>query len=384
MKITVEREKILSAFQIAASVIPTRTTKPILKNVKLVGSASRTYLVATDTEMTIQIDIPDSQTQVAGEVLLLADRFGPILRESSDEKLDIQSDGNMIHVRGERSEFHLPVANSDEFPGKVEFSEESYFRIPSPLLLEVIRRTVFATEAESSRYALGGVLLELNDTSFIAVSTDGRRLAKMEGVLERVGEPVSANPEAVIVAARAMNLIERVLVDATEPVELAIKESDLVLRTSRTILSSRLVEGRFPRWRDVVRREAPTVQVELPVGPLASAVRQAAILTDKETRAIDFRFTDGLLELAGWGADIGNCRVELPVAFHGSGVTVALDNRFMSEYLRVLEPQKTVTFTTTGDDSPAEFHSDDGYLYLVMPMERKKAPKGKAGEVVTA
>ena len=99
--------------------------------------------------------------QSPGSVVLPRDRFGKILSESSDEKLDLESDGGKVLIRGQRSEFQLPSENPDEYPPVMAFEEAKYHEMPARLFREVVRRTVYATDNESSRYALGGVLLEL-------------------------------------------------------------------------------------------------------------------------------------------------------------------------------------------------------------------------------
>ena len=106
--------------------------------------------------------------------------FGSILRESSDEKLLLETDGRSTLVRGQ-SEFRLPTENPDEFPAVKQFEETQYHELPARFFREVVHRTAFATDNESSRYALGGVLIELSEDKLTAVGTDGRRLARRKG-----------------------------------------------------------------------------------------------------------------------------------------------------------------------------------------------------------
>ena len=186
MKITCDRESLLSAFQTAAMVAPSRSPKPILQNVKMVVSETGAILMATDMEIGIQIEVQGIQVDAAGSVIFPVARFGSILRESSDDKLLIEIDSQGVRVKGARSEFKLPSGNPDEFPSVATFKEEKYHRLTARLFKELIRRTIFATDTESSRYALGGVLLEMEPTRLTGIATDGRRLAKMEGPAEAV------------------------------------------------------------------------------------------------------------------------------------------------------------------------------------------------------
>ena len=85
------------------------------------------------------------------------------------------------------------------------------------------------------------------------------------------------------------------------------------------MIYSRLVEGRFPKWREVFPKRHDGTRIELAVGPLYSAVRQAAIVTSEESRGVDFTFDEGKVVLAGRAAEVGQSRVELPVAYDGPG-----------------------------------------------------------------
>ena len=117
MKFTCERDKILSAFQTAATVAPSRSPKPILQNVKLIVSQQEATLLATDMEVAIRLEVPGIQVEAPGSAVLPVGRFGSILRESTDAKLLVEADAQGTVVRGERSEFKLPGENPDEFPG---------------------------------------------------------------------------------------------------------------------------------------------------------------------------------------------------------------------------------------------------------------------------
>ncbi len=379
MKIACDREKLLNAFQTVSGVIPARTTKPVLMNVRLDAHDDHAVAQATDLEVAIRAHVAGVQVEAPGSVLLPVDRFGPVLRESSDATLRIETDGGNVVVRGERSEFRLPSGNPDEFPTTADFLEEKYHKIPARLFRECIRRTAFATDSESNRYALGGVLLEMGPQTVTAVGTDGRRLACMEGPAESVGGHETTGT-TTIVPTRAMQLIERCLGNDLEgEVHVAARSNDILVRTSRIMLYSRLVEGRFPRWRDVFPRLEDAIRLEMVVGPLHAAVRQAAIVTSNESRGIEFTFGGGKLVLAGQTIDRGHARVELPIAYDGQNIAITLDPRFVSDFLRVLEGEATFRLDVRGPDTAALCRTDDGYSYVIMPLSRERERReGKA------
>ncbi len=371
MKISCNREKLLAAYQTAASVAPSRSTKPILQNVKIEAADGKAMLTATDLEVGIRIELPDIDVEVPGSAVLPIDRFSSILRESSDETLRLEADGQGTTVTAERSHFKLPGENPEEFPQVAVFSDERYHEVPARLLKELIRRTIFATDSESSRYALGGVLLDFSEDRVIAVGTDGRRLAEMEGPAQRIGD-ASAIESSTIVPTRAMQLIERAFSDADAEIQIATRDNDVLVRSPRITVYSRLVDGRFPNWKDVFPQRTGATQVEFTVGSLHSAVRQAMIVTSEESRGVDFTFADGTLVLTAESADKGQSRVEMPISYDAEPISIMLDPRYMNDFLKVLDADRTFTMEIKDSESAAVSTTDDGYSYVIMPLARDR------------
>lgn len=371
MRIQCHRETLAASFQTAGAVAPARSPKPILQNVKLEATAEGGVLSATDLEVGIRITVPGIEVAAPGSVVLPVSRFGSILRESLDEQLRIETDGSNIVVQGRHSEFRLPAEDPAEFPQVTAFEEQQFHELPARTLKELIRRTVFATDSESTRYALGGVLMELTPSTLTGIATDGRRLAKVEAPATSIGGH-QAPDGSTIVPTRALHLIERSLGEGESDVRLAFRANDMLARDERTTVYARLVEGRFPRWREVIPRRDNTVRIELPVGPFYSAVRQAAIVTNEDSRGLDFDFRTGNLQIASRGSKIGQSKVELPIAYEGREVGITLDPRFLGEFLKVLESEKTFTLDLSDADSAAVCTTDDGYTYVVMPLARDR------------
>ena len=204
---------------------------------------------------------------------------------------------------------------------------------------QIIRRTIFATDNESSRYALGGVLLEMTADKITAVGTDGRRLAMMEAPAKSVGGHETGD-NMTIVPTRSMHLIEKILTEPTPR---------FTSRPAPTRFWSRARGRRSIRgWSKGAFRSGATCFPSGPtpcgsnwsVGPLHSAVRQAAIVTSEESRGVDFTFGEGKVVLAGRAPEVGQSRVELPVAYDGPAVSITLDPRYFNDFLKVLEPRR--------------------------------------------
>jgi DNA polymerase-3 subunit beta len=368
MKLHCPRAVLAAAFQTVGGVVPTRTPKDILRNVKLVVGDGQGTLVGTDQEVGIRYLIPGVQTDSAGEVLLPTQRVSAILREVQDSDVQIEVQTDALWIRCGRSEFKLSIIDPAEFPDVAEFNDTNFISIPGKLLKTAIQRTVFAADVESTRYALGGVLMDVKGSEITLAATDSRRLAVSKASATVHGTPAADSP-APIIPSKAMSLIERNIADPEAEVQIAAHRNDVLVKTGATTIYSRLVEGRFPRYQDVIPKESK-IRIELVAGPFLSAVRQAMIVTNEESRGVDFSFGGDTLTLASVGADVGTSRIELPVSYGGEDVTVTFDPKFVVDFLRVFDPATAITLNLNDGNSAALFKAEENHQYVVMPLAR--------------
>ena len=252
------------------------------------------------------------------------------------------------------------------FPEVPDFAAPSYYVIAASDLKKLIRRTIFATDVESTRYALGGVLVELSAESIAMVGTDGRRW-RMSAPADAENDPrpsrLTRHPDQGSQTDRAQ------LVDGDPPVHLAIQSGNTVLmRTETAVIYSRLVEGRFPRYQDVFPANVE-VRIPLEAGSLRMAVEQASIVTSDESRGVDFQFGSGVLRLTSQSADVGSSHVELPIAYDGKAVEITFDPRYLIDAPKTLDDSTAITAELIDSKNAAVFKTDDHYTYVVMPLD---------------
>ena len=369
MKANYDRDALHAAFQLVSSVVPSRSPKPILANVKLVAEDDRSILMATDLESVgVRLEVRGVNTARPGMALLPADRFAAILRETTEEQLNLEADGSRCLIRGQESEFELPSDDPDAYPDVPDFSSEDSFQITASSLREMIARTVFATAQESTRYAMTGVLWEIGPEGIRLVATDGRRLAVADGVGIAHGGH-STEGMTPVVPTKAMNLLERNLTDADEQVYIHMNSNEARFKVGRAVISARLVEGRYPQYRDVVPKKAD-VKVGFKAGEFLSGVRQAAIPTDQDSRGVTIEFNPTQAVMKSRVADRGRAEVRVPVQTQGEQIGICFDPRYLIEMLRTLDPSTEVSLGLTDHRSAAHFKVGDSYSYVVMPLTR--------------
>ena len=425
MKIHFYPKDFSSKFKLAASVAAARDIKPILQNVKVKADKKvGAILQATDTELGIRIRV-DCDVTTEGEAILPTKKLTQILDLTGEERLTIEStesdekdvyalnaqlpddddddddeyddedednddddDDDDMPVRrrssamaprgkpqrtvisGENENYDLNTQSPDEFPNVEEFEETAYHEIPAKALKEMIRRTIFAIDTENIRYALGGVYFEMVDGNISVVATDGRRLAWQEGK----GECVKGHKvEASILPARTLQILERVLndksIDDDDDIRMAISANRVLFQCKDVTLFSRLVEGRFPKWRGIIPKTDDDTPVMIECGALLPAILRAQIATSDLEPGVFFTFDEGKLVLRGEGKEIGNSTSDVPISFDGQKKTLKLDPKYMTSFLRVLDSGTVLSIFLPPDNDPVKITADEGrYVYVVMPM----------------
>lgn len=368
MKALCHREGLLTACQLASVAVAARDVKPILRNFKAIAetNTNRCTLMATDLELGIRLEVASVEVQEAGEAILPAARLTAILRESTDDKLALEADNSACVIRGQYNEFEMPSEEPSDFPDIPTFTDDKHHELAAGVLREMIRRTIFAAAKENPRYAMTGVLWELEDKQARLIATDGRRLAVTQGPATSHGGQ-DTKGQTHVVPTKAMSLLERLLQDADEVVRVSLRPNEVLFQTDRAMIYSRLVEGRFPNYREVLPKK-PTVKLALQVGKFHTAVRQAAIMVDEESKRVKFHFSKDKLTLQAEAASAGRSKVELPLEYDGKEIKISFDPHFLTDMLRVLDPESGLTLELVDGTTPALFRSGPDYSYVVMPL----------------
>lgn len=366
MRLQCQRKELLAAVQLAAVAVPTRDHKPVLRNLKATVAPERCSLLATDLELGLRLDVAGLSVEEPGEVLLPAKRILDILRETSDESLALESTEQTCFVRGLNNEFEMSGEDPATFPDVPEFAGDEYHEIQAGTLREMIRRTIFAAATDQARYALTGILWELEGGKARLVATDGRRLAVAEGsVVSHDGE--DTNGVIHVIPTKAMHLLEKNLPDSEEKVRVRLRQNEALFKTRQATVYSRLVEGRYPAYRQVIPKKSK-VKLALPVGSFLTAVRQAAIMAEDDNRNVSLSFNKKKLVLQARGPACGRSKVELLIDYGGKPLEIAFNASCLADLLRALDGAEQVALEMTDGKSPAVFRCGDNYLHVLMPL----------------
>lgn len=356
-----------AALHAVRAAVSTRSPKPALLNVLLHNGG----LTASNLELQISVEIP-----YGGEPLLLPfHRLDAILKAATGDEVIIEPRGTSALVKVGRGEWTLPCEDASEFPRWEPASIAPVARIPADQFCRAVRSVAYATDVASSRYALGGVLVEMLAGVMTFVATDGRRLSSYRAEVDQatddwVIEPKSkGQKKAPLVPSSAIGAIA-VAADGSEgAVQLEASANEVVATVDGTVITARLVEGRFPRWQDVFpKREAASTKVSAP--ELLAATRQAAIVTSEDSKGVVFTFSPEGIHLAARSSAAGESSVTCPIFEFGQPATVNLDPHFVCDFLRAVDPGVAVEINVAGPGDAVVLQADD-YRGVIMPLAKE-------------
>ncbi len=378
MKLKCSRAALHEGIQTATRIVGRITTKPILQQVKMEASGGKLILLATDGELGLRMAVPEVDVSEPGVVLVSAARLAALLHEVPDEMLHLETreveGGFTCKIAGEHSNFELVGDDPKLFPDVIpDFLEAAEVQLKAPEIADMINKTIFAVGSVSTRYAFNGVHFVLQDSTAEMVGTDGHRLAWVKKKVQ-LDQSVSAS---VIIASKAVSELSRLIsseedviqmrlgagADQTEPAE---APRDICMQVGGRLLWSRLLEGRFPPYQDVFPKDLDK-KVTLPRAPFLSAVRQAALMTTDEARAIKLAFSSGKLTVSSRAPEAGEAQVELTVEYAGEDVEMSFNPQFLADVLRVVE-EESVEFAFKESTTPTLIKVGSDYRYLVMPL----------------
>lgn len=354
--ITLSAATLKAAMAAVSQAVPSRHAKPILANVLLADGV----LTATDLEVRIDVEIDYHGPQL----LLPHARLSAILSASGGEEVSLSQDGTSCTVTCGNGTWTLPTESAAEFPTWTPENAQPLTRLPADQFCRAVRGTVYSTDNESSRYALGAVLVDVSDGTVTFVATDGRRLSACE-----MEHDLAVNDSKTLVPSRAMSILAKAAGAAGDAsVQLEATANELVATIGGTTVTARLVQGSFPRWRDVIPADGASPSTVLGAD-LLSATRAAGIVTTENSKGVQYTFTDAGLHLHGQSSEAGESSVTCDLVEFGHKCTVKLDPAYVREWLSGLpaDGEPTVSVQATDAQSAVVLRTDS-FTGVIMPL----------------
>ena len=361
MKFRCERDVLADALVTAGRAATSRTgTLPVLSGLRLEVHGDELCVTGTDLELSIRLTV-----KVGGErdgaVVVPARLVAEIVRSLPMGAVEVDLSGEELHISAGRSNFSIRPLSLDDYPVQSEPSADAV-TLPSGVVAEALRQVVRAASTDDARAVLTGVLIAAEDDSLRMVATDSYRLA----VRELPESQMLTGGQKVLVPSRALNELQRVLATADD-LRVRLGARDAVFETGSTRLTTRLIEGEYPNYRNLLPSTYPNT---LTVGreALLEALRRVKLLAQDAT-PVRLALGGDTLQLTAITQDVGNASEEIDATYEGTEMTVAFNPDYLAAGIDAVDTEE-VTLSTLDPMKPAVIRAvgRDDYLYLLMPV----------------
>src|SRR5580658_66315 len=323
MKLSVSKEKLLEGLQTVQNVVSTRTTLPILSNVLLEAEDGQLRLTTTDLDVGVRGSI-EATIEKPGAATLPARRLFSIIHALPSAEVLIEIDSkSAASIRCGPSFFKIMGLPQEEFPPLSKFDGAKTFTLRQKDLKDGLRKTSYAISTDETRYVLNGILFSFKDNKLTLVATDGRRLALVDLELEF---PRSQETE-IIVPTKAVTEIQR-LVREEDEVKLSIGENQIAFELNRTLLLSKLIEGNYPNYRQVIPAEAKE-RITLERETFLTTVRRVSLLASEKSNSVKLIFSKSNIDIVATTPDVGEAKESLAVMYKGREFSIAFNPEFL-------------------------------------------------------
>jgi DNA polymerase III subunit beta len=365
LKLTVSRETLLARLAVAVRGVSTRSAIQTLAGVLIHVAGGRAELRATDMELGIRVGLEvgeatDGMAVVPGRLLLDVVRSLP----KDDVTLEYRGAQQDVEVVSGQARFHLRTLPAEDFPNLPDPPDSGVLTVPAAAFVDTIARVARAASRDETRPHLTGVLVSASEREVRMVATDSYRLSVKETSLD---EELSGSLEANV-PARTLQELGRIAGGGeADTIGVAALENQVVFTVDDVVLSSRLVEGRFPNYQQLL---PDSYEHELRVNraELLEVVRRISLLAQKNA-PLRLRFEEGELGVSAQTPDVGEASESLPVPFGGEQLEIGFNPEFFRDGLEIAESDDIV-LKLISPLRPGLIQSGDdgGFLYLVMPI----------------
>jgi len=361
MKITVTKENLNNAIRKVISAISSKGTLPILNNILIEAEGDTVCLSAYDLEIFIHTTIP-AIVHEPGATTVPSKKFAQIASDlpAGDITIDTDADEHST-ITCQRSRFKIHGLSAISYQKPEDFQEEWSFTMPAKDLFKNLAKVSYARSDDESRRTLTGVLFSVRGGTWTIAATDGRRLALVEKPLDSA---VTADGDIILPCKVTAELAKSL--DPEANVAIRISSSMIVFETPETTITSKLLDGVYPNYRQVIPSSF-VHKLEIPRAVFSDALRRVSLVVTDANLSISLALSKDSLVISGNSADIGEASEAVDVEYDGPEMTINFNPQFYSEPLKLLDCDKFV-MNFTDDLSPVELSGDDGFIYILMPM----------------
>ena len=370
MEFSIKRDALLKSLNLAQGIIEKKNTLPILSNVLLKAQEDKLFIIATDLDIVFYDTIDDVKVSKKGETTTSATVLYDILRKiSSDSEvyLNLKND-NQLSLRADNSDFNLKCLPTDNFPNFADEFDNSEIVLNKSQFLSLINKTKISISSDDTRHYLNGIFIHLtesqNKTYLTAVATDSHRLSSCSIEVER-GNKFSS----FILPKKTVYQLSNLLQDSEDKVFMLTSDTKIQFKMGKTILVSKVIDGKFPDYRKVVPTNNDKTLIVSSKDFIDSVERVATVSVDRK-EGVKLNINEGNIKLSVNSTNSGEGNETLKAAYDSNEMTISFNSKYLIDIASVIQ-DKNLKMRLKDPISPVliEDNSDKNSFYVIMPMK---------------
>jgi len=366
MKFSLAKSKLANYLQYILQVVPGKSTLPILTNVLIEALENKVKISATDLDISIAASI-DCKVAKKGSACIPGRILFDIIKELPESEISCEATGQRVEIKIPNGSYKIASVPADEFPKLPAVNTKKEIKLGAGSLVDMIRKTTFASSDDETRPAINGVLWQTKGDRMQMVATDGHRLARM--AVENT--KLKGLYDDVIIPPKVLNLIPKFATEDNQEIGIIFGENNIIFNLDDIILSSRLIEGPYPNFEQVIPSDNDK-QLVVSKEDLARAVRRVSILSNALTHQVKFAIKGKALTLSTTNADVGGEGKEiLECDYNGDDIELGYNANYINDILGKIDGEEAV-FELSSSVAAGVVYSPntpkEDFLCLVMPL----------------
>jgi DNA polymerase III subunit beta len=365
MRFSTQREALLAQLQIVTRAASTRSAVQALSGVQVIAGGAGIELRATDMEIGLRVPL-EGEVAREGAVVLPARLLVDVVRSlpGASVSLELRAAEQDVEIVAGAATFHIRTLRVEDFPPFPEPESDGRVEVPAAAFVATVAKVARSASRDETRPVLTGILVSASSDELRMVATDSYRLSVKETKLEA---PLAGAFEANV-PARALQELTRIAGQGPEDtLSVAVRTNQVIFEGNGTVLSSRLIDGQFPNYRQLLP-DAFEHELRLAGGEITDVVRRISLLAQKNA-PLRLAFTEGELTVSARTPDVGEARETLPVPFRGEPLEIGFNPEFLRDGLEAVESgDLLVKLISPLRPGLIEAADDSGFVYLLMPI----------------
>lgn len=371
MKFLAKKEDIFNGIRLVANVAAMKSLQPVLANILIeTVDDNAVKLTATDFDLTISTTV-DAKVENAGKITLPAKKLNDIVSRLSDKLItfELNTETNSMNITCDNTKFDIIGISADEFPNVLEnisISEENAIDIDLKPFVKAMRQASFAAANFEANNLLSGVVCDISEEMLEMASTDGNRLAR---VREKISNIEHKTSQLIIPSKTTTEFMKMSALIDDESVKIYTDKTKLVIKTEKSMMISRIMEGQYPKYNQLIPKESPKTAI-VNKNKLVSALERVSIMVNEKTSIVKFEFSENKLTLKADTPDAGASEESFDIEYNSEDLTIAFNYKYVIDGLKNMDTDEVKIGLNTNLSATVFMpNSEEDYISLIMPVQ---------------